>query len=160
MDSTYISSNAYPTDFSHPFILFSIVKETEDAYREKLVSLEAEKNGVEQRLQSAHRALDLADSHLKQEIEKIKTSLEQEYNHLYEHDQKKHQQELHQLHQQLTNEFNKQRSTSPSINSLQDIEEMQKKYRTEVDRLYRKIKFFFLHFSKPLLFILQVKILN
>lgn len=123
--------------------------------------MEAEKNEVEQRLQEANRALNLADSHLKQEIEKIKLSLEQEYNHLYERDQKNHQQDLQQLRQQLTNEFNRQRSTSPSTNSLQDIEEMQKMYRTEIDRLYRKITkkttSFHLNFQN---IYLQVKILN
>jgi len=114
----------------------------EAEYHERFLSIETEKTQLEQRLQEANRALNLADSHLKQEIEKIKTSLEQEYNRLYERNQKQHQHDLHQLKQQLTNEFNKQRSNNSAINqsniSLQDIEEIKKLYRTEIDRLYRE----------------------
>jgi hypothetical protein len=86
--------------------------------------------------------LNLADSHLKQEIEKIKLNLEQEYNRRYERDQKQHQYDLNQLRQQLTNEFEKQKLNIPIIpqpnTSAQDIEEIKKMYRTEIDRLYRE----------------------
>ncbi len=118
-----------------------------------MVSVDAEKCQLEQRLQEANRALDLADSHLKQEIEKIKTSLEQKYTRLYERDQKQHQHELHQLRQQLI---------SPTNNSLEDIEEIKKMYRIEIDRLYRKINnsfFFFFHLIFSIIY-LKVKILN
>jgi vacuolar-type H+-ATPase subunit E/Vma4 len=117
-------------------------QKTEAEYREQLLALNDEKCQVEQRLQEANQALDLADSHLQEEIEKIKTNLEQEYNRRYERDHKQHQHDL----QQLTNEFNKQRSNSPSTNlsnnSLQDIADVKKIYRTEIDRLYRKRKDF------------------
>jgi chromosome segregation ATPase len=113
----------------------------EAEYHERFLSIETEKTQLEQRLQEANRALNLADSHLKQEIEKIKISLEQEYNRRYERDQKQHQQDLNQLRQQLTNEFEKQKLNTPIIQtntSAQDIEEVKKMYRTEIDRLYRE----------------------
>ena len=114
------------------------------AYREKLKSVDAEKCQLEQRLQEANRTLDLADFHLQREIEKIKLSLEQEYNRLYERDQKQHQHDLHQLRQQLTNEIEKQRVVISPVNvsntSLQETEEIKKMYRTEIDRLYSKKK--------------------
>ncbi|UJR09139.1 hypothetical protein I4U23_013386 [Adineta vaga] len=118
------------------------LKDKEIEYREKLLSIQTEKNQFEQRLQEANRALNLADNHLKQEIEKIKISLEQEYNRRYERDQKQHQQELNQLRQQLTNEFEQQQkpivAVMQSNTSAQDIEEVKKMYRTEIDRLYRE----------------------
>ncbi len=117
------------------------IQDKEIEYREKLLSIETEKNQFEQRLQEANRALNLADSHLKQEIEKIKISLEQEYNRRYERDQKQHQQDLNQLQQQLTTEFEKQKPIVPIVQSnasAQDIEEVKKMYRTEIDRLYRE----------------------
>ncbi len=113
--------------------LFLFIKQEKDVeYREKILIIQTEKSQFEQRLQETNRALNLADSHLKQEIEKIKSSLEQEYNRRYERDQKQHQQDLNQLRQQLTNEFEKQNT------SAQDIEEVKKMYRTEIDRLYRE----------------------
>jgi hypothetical protein len=125
------------------------IQGTEHDYHEKLNSLEAEKSELEQRLKEANQALDLADSHLQQEIEKIKFNLEQEYNRRYEHDQKQHQ------HNLLPKEIEKQQSINSSDNSLQDTEEIKKMYRTEIDRLYRKTKrlefsnliFFFLYLS-------------
>lgn len=105
------------------------------------MALENEKNQFEQRLQEANRALDLADSHLQQEIEKIKLSLEQEYNRRYDRDYKQHQHDLNQLRQQLTNDFEKQKAlliNTQSNTSIQDIEEVKKMYRTEIDRLYRE----------------------
>ena len=106
------------------------------------MAIETEKSQCEQRLQEANRALNLADSHLKQEIEKIKTGLEQEYNRRYDRDQKQHQQDLSQLRQQLTGEFEKQKASSSIIiqsnTSAQDVEEVKKMYRTEIDRLYRE----------------------
>ena len=99
-----------------------------------MIALDREKLEVEQRLEEANRALDLADSHIKQEIEKIKLSLEQEYKRRYERDYKQHQYEL----QQLKNEFHKQQANNSSNSTLQEIEEMKKLYRTENDRLYRK----------------------
>jgi chromosome segregation ATPase len=120
--------------------LFAL-QDKEAEYRDKLLSIQTEKSQFEHRLQEANRALSLADSHLKQEIEKIKISLEQEYNRRYDRDQKQHQQEMQQLRQQLTNEFEKQRTVMPvmqSSTSAQDIEEVKKMYRTEIDRLYRE----------------------
>ncbi|CAF1465550.1 unnamed protein product, partial [Adineta ricciae] len=117
------------------------LKDKEVECREKLLSIQTEKNQFEQRLQEANRALNLADSHLKQEIEKIKASLEQEYSRRYERDQKQHQQELNQLQQQLTNELEKHTMVTPVMQantSAQDIEEVKKMYRTEIDRLYRE----------------------
>ena len=99
---------------------------------------------MEQRLQDANQALDLADSHLEKEIEKIKLSLEQEYNRRYEQDQKQHQHDLQQSRQALTKEIEKQRivisPTNVSNVSLQDTEEIKQLYRAEIDRLCRKIK--------------------
>ncbi|CAF1253495.1 unnamed protein product [Adineta steineri] len=117
------------------------LQEKEIEYHDKFVSIQTEKNQFEQRLQEANRALNLADSHLKQEIEKIKLNLEQEYNRRYERDQKQHQNDLQQLRQQLTNDFEKQKTNLPIIQShtsAQDIEEVKKMYRTEIDRLYRE----------------------
>ncbi|CAF4298949.1 unnamed protein product, partial [Rotaria sordida] len=55
---------------------------------------------------------------------------------------KQHQYDLNQLRQQLTNEFEKQKLiTTPIIQtntSIQDIEEIKKMYRIEIDRLYRE----------------------
>jgi C4-dicarboxylate-specific signal transduction histidine kinase len=125
-------------------IFCSLKQETELQFREKLISLETEKCQFEQRLQEANRALSLADSHLKQEIEKIKIGLEQEYNRRYERDHKQHQQDLHQLRQHLTNEIERPRISISPVNlsntSLQDTEDIKKMYRAEIDRLYRKIK--------------------
>jgi septation ring formation regulator EzrA len=106
-------------------------------YDEHISMLETNKRQCDERLQDANRALALADCHLKQEIEKIKNNLEQDYNRMYEHDQIKHRNELEQLRQQLTDEFDKQKSNWST--SAQDIDEMKKMYRTEIDRLYRKI---------------------
>ena len=72
-------------------------------------------------MNEANRALDLADSHLQQEIVKIKHSLEQEYKRRYEREQQ---------HRQSTNSLHS--------NATQEMEEMKKMYRTELDRLYRK----------------------
>ena len=108
-----------------------------------MIKLETEKSEIVQRLEEANRALNFADSHLKQEIEKIKISLEQEYNRRYERDQKQHQQDLNQLRQQLTNEFEKQKATSSiviqsNMVAAQELDEVKKMYRNEIDRLYRK----------------------
>ncbi|CAF4368109.1 unnamed protein product, partial [Adineta steineri] len=88
--------------------------DTEHEYEEKILSLESEKCKFEQRLQEANQALDLADSHLQQEIEKIRLSLEQEYNRRYEHDQRQHQHELAQLRKELTNPTEKQHVVNTS----------------------------------------------
>jgi len=107
------------------------LQDKEIEYREKILSIENEKTQLDTRLQEANRALNLADSHLKQEIDKIKASLEQEYNRRYDRDQKQHQHELNQLRM----DFEQQKK---SITSEQDIDEMKKMYRTEIDRLYRE----------------------
>ena len=96
--------------------------------KEMLMKKETDYQQLEQRLDEVNRALTLADSHLQEEIEKIKINLEQEYNRRYERDQK-------QL-LQLTNELEKQ--TTNNSASVQDIEEVKKMYRTEIDRLYRE----------------------
>ncbi|CAF1662881.1 unnamed protein product [Rotaria magnacalcarata] len=117
------------------------IQEKEITYREKLAALETEKTQCEQRLQEVNRALNLADSHLEQEIEKIKISLEQEYNRRYERDHKQYQHDMNQLRQQLTNDFEKQKNLMPNNQSntlVQDIEEVKKMYRAEIDRLYRE----------------------
>ena len=79
-------------------------------YQEKITLIENDKSQLEHRLQQANHTLDLADSHLRQEIEKIKTNLEQKYKRRFEHD-------LKQLRQQLMAEFdiqNKPIATSQS----------------------------------------------
>ena len=97
---------------------------------------------MEERLYESNRALDLADSHLQQEIEKIKISLEQDYNRRYEVDQKQHQHELQRLQQEFTSDINKQRVSTVPVASTkttsQDIEEIKRMYRAENERLYRK----------------------
>lgn len=99
--------------------------------KELLTKKETEHQQLEQRFEEVNRALSLADSHLQEEIEKIKNTLEQEYNRRYERDQK-------QL-QQLNIELDKQKSLVQLNNtSVQDIEEVKKMYRTEIDRLYRE----------------------
>lgn len=99
--------------------------------KELLTKKETEHQQLEQRFEEVNRALSLADSHLQEEIEKIKNTLEQEYNRRYERDQK-------QL-QQLNIELDKQKSLVQLNNtSAQDIEEVKKMYRTEIDRLYRE----------------------
>ena len=89
-------------------------------------------------------ALDLADAHLQQEIEKIKRSLEDEYTRRYELAQKQHQHDLQQLRQELTAEVGKRRAAISPIDfartSFQDIEEIKQMYRTENERLYRKMR--------------------
>ncbi|CAF4682471.1 unnamed protein product, partial [Rotaria sp. Silwood1] len=111
-------------------------------YREKLMSLDIKKNQLEQGLQEATRALNLADCHLQQEISKIKLNLEQEYSRRYEQDLKQHQYELNQLRQKLTKEIENKRKLIAPINlinnSQQDMEEIKKMYRTEIDRLYHE----------------------
>ena len=99
--------------------------------KEMLSKKETEHHQLEQRLEEVNRALSLADSHLQEEIEKIKNTLEQEYNRRYDRDQK-------QL-QQLNIELEKQKSlVQLNCTSAQDIEEVKKMYRTEIDRLYRE----------------------
>ncbi|UJR37060.1 hypothetical protein I4U23_029765 [Adineta vaga] len=120
----------------------SIIRENDYEYNDKISILETEKRQLEQRLYESNRALDLADSHLQQEVEKIKRSLEQEYNRQYELDQKQHQHEIQQLRQELTNEIEKQRlvttSITPTKTTIQDIEEIKRMYRTENERLYHE----------------------
>ncbi|CAF3549990.1 unnamed protein product [Adineta steineri] len=111
------------------------IQDTEHEYDEKILSLESEKCKFEQRLREANQALDLADSHLQQEIQKIRLSLEQEYNRRYEHDQRQHQHELAQLRKELTNPIEKQHVVNTSNNIYQDTEDIKKMYRTEIDRL-------------------------
>ncbi|CAF3968320.1 unnamed protein product [Rotaria sp. Silwood2] len=114
----------------------------EHEYREKLMAFDVEKSQFEQRLQQANQALNLADCHLEQEISKIKLSLEQEYSRRYENDLKRHQYELNQLRQKLTKEIENKRKLITPVNAInnsqQDIEEIKKVYRTEIDRLYRE----------------------
>ncbi|CAF5095087.1 unnamed protein product, partial [Rotaria socialis] len=48
---------------------------------------------------------------------------------------------MNQLRQQLTNDFEKQKTLMPNNQSntlVQDIEEVKKMYRAEIDRLYRE----------------------
>ena len=111
-------------------------------HREKLMFLNVENSHLERCLQEANQALKLADSHLQQEIGKIKLNLEREYNRRLEHDRRQHQYELSQLRERLTSETEKQRLvTSPSQlsdSSIQDTEEIKDMRRIEMDRLYRK----------------------
>jgi len=148
----HFSSDLDQINNTFTFAFCSLKQGTEHDYREKLKSLEAEKYELEQRLQEANQALDLADSHLQQEIEKIKLNLEQEYNRRYANNQKQHPHNL----QQLPKEIEKQQSIiSPiysSDHSLQDTEEIKKMYRTEIDRLYRKTER--LEFSNFIFFLL------
>ncbi|CAF0850375.1 unnamed protein product [Adineta ricciae] len=120
----------------------SIVQGTEHEYRDKLFYLENEKRQLEERLYESNRALDLADSHLQQEIEKIKNSLEEDYNRRYELDQKQHQHELQRLRQEFTSDIDKQRVSTVPVTSTkttsQDIEEIKRMYRAENERLYRE----------------------
>ncbi|CAF1243822.1 unnamed protein product [Adineta ricciae] len=120
----------------------SIIQSTEHEYRDKLFYLENEKRQLEERLYESNRALDLADSHLQQEIEKIKISLEQEYNRRYELDQKQHEHELQRLRQEFTSGIDKQRVSTVPVASTkttsQDIEEIKRMYRAENERLYRE----------------------
>lgn len=104
-------------------------------YREKVISLDFEKRQLQQRLEEMNNALNLADCHLQQEISKVKLSLEHEYNRRVENEQKRFQFELNQLRQQLNNEIDNKRLAN---NSLEDIEEIKKVYRIEIERLYRK----------------------
>lgn len=106
-------------------------------YQERLKSLEMENVQVNQRLQEANRAVDLADVHLRKEIEKIQLSLEQEYSRRYDREHKQHKHELDKLRQQLTNKPSPGRVTS-SVNVQQETEEIKKICRAEIDRLYRK----------------------
>ncbi|CAM4901377.1 unnamed protein product [Rotaria socialis] len=110
-------------------------EDIEVKYREKFMSVDVQKSQLEQNLQEANRALHLADCHLQQEISKIKVSLEQEYNRRYENDQKRYQNDLNQLRQQLAKEIDNKRSIN---HSMQDTDELKKMYRTEIDRLYRE----------------------
>jgi len=87
----------------------------ENEYQEKIALIENEKSQLEHRLQQANHALDLADSHLKQEIEKIKTNLEQKYKRRYEHD-------LKQLRQQLTAELDMQNKPIATSQSKLELE--------------------------------------
>ena len=91
------------------FVFYLLKQGTELEYSEKLISLDTEKMSIMNNVyKKLIEHLILADSHLQQEIEKIKLSLEQEYNRRYERDQKQHQHDLYQLRQQLTNETDKQ----------------------------------------------------
>ena len=102
-------------------------------YVEKLNGLETDKRQLQDRLKEAERAVELADAHLKKEIEKIQLSLEQEYSRRYDRDHKQHQQELEKLRLQLTTSAIQLRG-----NSQQETEEIKKIRRAEIDRLYRE----------------------
>ena len=81
---------------------------------------------MEQDLNTANQALSMTDAHLKKEIEKIRISLEQEYQRRYEQ-------------QQLVNEQEKLRNHYSSTNLQQETEEIKQIYRAEMERLYRQL---------------------
>ena len=97
---------------------------------ETVKSLQAEKVELEQRLAEAYRAVEVADTYVDREVQKIKANLEQEYKESHGRGF------LGRSIEEPTRDSSAA-PVHPLTSTAQVPEEIKRIYRTEMDRLYR-----------------------